>query len=340
MDHQSVAHAWAHDNYNRNGEINGSRVFATEHNRAIYSYGAHFCMARITDSVKFRCLINSGTYSSSTSTHMRYVSSAASHMAQFECSTPDAEFHTIYDREMVKLISDIRDIDAAKSSQAEMQARVDKRASKRLASSDLLDGWLDDRKNTVSYLTSKLIDRAKDLELFRKEFKITLKGRSRKVLLIRKKFASGDWSNVGVAEAKRAAREKIRLEKLRLEQAKESEQREAENLVKWLAGEDVRMYHQRGAAKLRVFNHPVSGYRVETNQGAHVPVRDAWALWRIATRCKQKGESLCPDRDAPINLGCYRLDSVSSNGNVVIGCHRIPYSEMERIAGEVEKSIA
>jgi hypothetical protein len=82
---------------------------------------------------------------------------------------------------------------------------------------------------------------------------------------------------------------------------------------------------------------------VETNQGSSIPVEDAWKLWTIVRRCVRKGtsyDSTDISKDNRIKFGGYDLDRITENGNVKIGCHRITYQEMDRIANDVEFVIA
>lgn len=338
MDHYSVAHAWAHDDYNRNGEANGHNVYATEHNRAIFSYGSHFCIARKTDSVRFHVLMTTRGYAVSTAKHLGYVRSAANHYRNctFHCEDPGKDFHGIYQEEMKGLVDMVDDLDKAKAKKAEVEERIAKRAARKQPPSDKLAEWLEEWTEGVAYRTQQILDRVQELEDFRVEFKIKVKDCQKKVLMIRNKFRSDKWQSLSADEREfnRRALEKQREAQRRA--AEERAQREAENLEKWLKGDpDVRLHYQQGAAKLRVMENGERGARVETNQGAWVPIMAAHALWLLVNRTRREGEDFIPDEVDPIKVGHYKLDRVSSKGNVKIGCHQITFEEMDRIHKDV-----
>ena len=52
-----------------------------------------------------------------------------------------------------------------------------------------------------------------------------------------------------------------------------------ERLQRWLVGEDVLVGYHGGEALLRV-----KGSDVQTTQGAHITVSDAWKLWKLVRR--------------------------------------------------------
>lgn len=118
-------------------------------------------------------------------------------------------------------------------------------------------------------------------------------------------------------------------EKRRAKQEAERAKRDAETLDRWTAGEPIQPpHHYAGDTRLRV-----RAGLVETSHGANVPAADAWRLWPIADRARRTGETY--DAPADYRVGIYRLDHVSPQG-ARIGCHFIPFAEMERIKAEVE----
>lgn len=103
----------------------------------------------------------------------------------------------------------------------------------------------------------------------------------------------------------------------------------AERLEKWLSGDtSVSAYGLRElGVRLRI-----RGEVVETTRGAGIPVIDAIKLWPLIQRCKAGDKCFTPGQP----LGHYRLTKIRENGSIVVGCHDVPYSELERIAVQLE----
>jgi hypothetical protein len=70
---------------------------------------------------------------------------------------------------------------------------------------------------------------------------------------------------------------------------------------------------------------------VETSFGAEIPVADAERLWPVIQRV-MSGDK---DYDVGMELGGYRLTKIRRDGSIVVGCHDIAYSEIERIAQQL-----
>ena len=150
-----------------------------------------------------------------------------------------------------------------------------------------------------------------------------------------------------MAEAERVAQERA------AKRAAEEEARNAEGIAEWLAGTRV-VCPRTASPKLRVkaprgdrltdgadgpslANESV----IETSWGADIPVEDAKRLWPIIQR--QRREGLTHDFGGRFKVGHYRLQTIRSDGSIVVGCHDIAYTEIERIAvqlGLIEKVAA
>lgn len=125
-------------------------------------------------------------------------------------------------------------------------------------------------------------------------------------------YTNTDWQSV------RNARWNKRMELLRMSAE--------EKLTKWRAGESVGTAGlQRLPVALRI-----KGTRIETSHGAQVLIESARPLWALVKRSRQTGETYTCD----MNIDYYTAWEVS-NGDVRIGCHSIKYTEMERIAGQL-----
>lgn len=135
-----------------------------------------------------------------------------------------------------------------------------------------------------------------------------------------------------------------RLEKqVKAEEAKRERQRKAdeakraekmkEALAEWREGGDRDLWGLPYIA-LRLHTHHAKelGHlpkqTVETTRGARIPLDDAKRLWPLIQRTR-RGER---DYDVGMPLGDYRLTKIRRDGSIVVGCHDIPYSEIEGIA--------
>lgn len=102
----------------------------------------------------------------------------------------------------------------------------------------------------------------------------------------------------------------------------------AERIDRWLAGDTtVSSYGFRElGVKLRVL-----GDIVQTTKGANIPLTDAIKLWPMVQRCKAGDKCFTPGQP----LGSYKLTKIRENGSIVVGCHDVPYSELQRIATQL-----
>jgi hypothetical protein len=81
-----------------------------------------------------------------------------------------------------------------------------------------------------------------------------------------------------------------------------------------------------GACMLRL-----KGSVVQTSQGANIPAEDAVKLWpQVLLFKKTKSE-----RRSSVKLGVYHLARINVDGSVVVGCHHIPFTELELMAGQL-----
>lgn len=97
-------------------------------------------------------------------------------------------------------------------------------------------------------------------------------------------------------------------------------------LEAWKRGEDVRHSFYDLPIALRLHNGDV-----ETSHGATIPVDDAFRLWPLIQRT-MRGER---DYEVGMSLGHFRLSKIRRDGSIVVGCHDIAYSEVERIARQL-----
>ncbi|RUP22322.1 hypothetical protein [Methylobacterium sp.] len=101
----------------------------------------------------------------------------------------------------------------------------------------------------------------------------------------------------------------------------------------WLSGEPTAYYHgrdERGGAYLRV-----RGDVLETSLGAEAPLSHAIKAFRFVKLCRERGEAWHRN-GRTVRVGHFQVDSIEASGDFVAGCHRINWSEVERIAASLD----
>jgi hypothetical protein len=103
--------------------------------------------------------------------------------------------------------------------------------------------------------------------------------------------------------------------------------------ARWRAGEvfdawtNDRHYLQALPCMLRI-----KGEEVETSHGARVPVEHARVALGMVLKARANGEL---PWQGSFRVGYYRMERIDANGTVHIGCHKIPWAEIERLAPEL-----
>jgi hypothetical protein len=113
-----------------------------------------------------------------------------------------------------------------------------------------------------------------------------------------------------------------RLEAARADYAAE----DAAALQAWRDGGPLPSARWDDVPRLRVRNDVI-----ETSHGARVPLTVAPILWRLCTAARN-GSPRVFNGDAGPRIGHFRLNRVRADGSVVIGCHDIPWTELEHVA--------
>jgi hypothetical protein len=135
-------------------------------------------------------------------------------------------------------------------------------------------------------------------------------------------YTSPDLTALQV-QALEADKKQKELEKIRrAERIKE----QAEALEQWRAGHDVRNNFEVTA--LRIKNE-----EIQTTRGARIPLDHAIKFWGLIKSWHEKGVSYVKDHHS-IHLGNYSVNRFE-NGILTVGCHSIPYSEIESIAHQL-----
>jgi hypothetical protein len=121
--------------------------------------------------------------------------------------------------------------------------------------------------------------------------------------------------------AEKAAQERIRKAELA--------KRAAELANKWRTGEYDGYFHN-SSVMLRI-----RGEEIETSRGARVPISHAIRGLRFVREVVKRGEAFQTNGHT-FHLGHYQIDRIDVDGTLHAGCHVIPYTEIERIAPQLE----
>jgi hypothetical protein len=122
--------------------------------------------------------------------------------------------------------------------------------------------------------------------------------------------------------AEKACRQSDRLAKKR---AQEEAAEHAVNLALWRDGETTYLSRNFGVY-LRA-----NGEEMETSQGARVPLTHAHRAIKRVIAVRASGQAWHRN-GSTLPVGHYHIDSISKTGDVVAGCHRISWEEIERFA--------
>lgn len=102
---------------------------------------------------------------------------------------------------------------------------------------------------------------------------------------------------------------------------------QAENMALWLAGGDNRYGFDD-------FRLRIKDDEIQTSHGANIPVDHAVKIWPLLHKAHKSGKPFTPSIERTIHLGQYRLNGFADDV-LTVGCHRIPYSEVERMAEQL-----
>jgi hypothetical protein len=121
----------------------------------------------------------------------------------------------------------------------------------------------------------------------------------------------------------KADKEAKALEKIRrAERIKE----QAEALENWRNGLDVRNHFEITALRIK-------DDVIETSRGARIPLEHAIKFWGLIKAWHEKGTSYVKSNHS-IHLGNYAVNRFE-NDILTVGCHQIPYSEIQNIANQL-----
>lgn len=147
--------------------------------------------------------------------------------------------------------------------------------------------------------------------------------------------------NVRDSDQFKAAQERFKAEAA-LRERREREERERRNAAKlaaWLAGDSVYVSASResGAAYLRAAqverdaSGAIVGGRLETSQGAEVPLVEAVRAFRFIKLVRERGQAWHAN-GARIQVGHFELSWIQADGTMRAGCHLFEWRDVEELA--------
>lgn len=285
--HNEVAHAWA----NKTGKH--KRGFAMLYDGdVIYSWGKHFAIARhvTLDDCSHAVLFTTEGYSVSTAKHKTIVRRAVNGHRVFYVADVLADSHDAHMRNYNERLEHVAEI-VKRAKRARTNGPWLAETAERILqeANEYADAFgLGQPHHTLADLDAALAD-----ALARRE------------------------------EAARKANEE-RAHRLRLQRI---EQRHRINplLVEWINGGNPQYsVGSNYAFRMRPFVR-VKGNVVETTWGASVPLSAAVRAFRLAAQCRAKGEAWEPKGMGGMMIGDFALRRIGPTGNLVVGCHDIPF---------------
>lgn len=274
----------------------------------VYSYGRHFCIARILPNGE--ALFTTRGYSVSTTRHISKARSAARHRTTLFCYDPDASARD----NMAHARSEIRTtLDNAERPRLRQTTR-DAHKARALHIAEQANAYLaalpEEERGAEAPIDTSALEGLRDALIAAEEA-------SRRIY---------------------AEQQAARLVDLQT------------SLAKWRAGEVIQRT-ELSALPVALRLHKSAGTHntggllpdagsvgrdvIQTSYGAEIPVSFAPRLWALVQRVRAGGV-LCDVSSLPSRaLGVYHLNVIRADGSIVVGCHDIPYSELELMAREL-----
>lgn len=305
-DNHSVAHAWANQAYQR---AHGSN-YRFEGNK-LYSYAE--CIAVLLP--RNHVAITTKRWSDTTQRHISMARQATHHRTAVYCRNPEWT-----PEENRRHIMGVIEYDMLHFPKVELKKDGKESELSKRRRTNAIKLILDQCTQINAYL--KAVDR-EDLIL---PIPLDIKKES---------------EELGERIAKQKAEEEQRQKEEKERIAREAK----DDLQAWkehrLEGRQIRSGFSALPVALRLMPKDGEAQVVETSWGANIPVADALRVWKWVKVARRLKMDITPDDGLPreqTHLGHYRLDRISKEGNMKVGCHIILYGEIEAIAKALELS--
>lgn len=276
-----LSHIWAND---PDSSVYKSANSMSCHYGVLFSYNtaiAHLIPERNT------VIINTASYSHSTSKHQGHARSASNHFDTIFLNIPKMNLNTLVygQRDFETLILKHSEDKAAKLLVKASRARI--RAG-----------------------------------IYYSEAIFIYENLNKYAQLLNLNYAMPDLTSI---QAQAIEADKKAKELAKIAQAKRIIE-EAEDLEKWRLGQDIRRYFELTALRIK-------DDEIQTTRGARIPVDHAIKFWGLIKSWHDKGVQYVKDHHS-IHLGHYSVNSFKDDV-LTVGCHTIPYSEIESIAHQL-----
>lgn len=291
-----VAHLWSQRDKKRARSSNGNFSFE---GATLYSYSTPIAQFYDVDGGEV-CLVTSRRYSVTTSgKHMTALWRALS-----------------YDRSNVFVVPNVTPVLIGGREHVENLAHLVAAFDERATYAQRAKQYYGDAND----LHGELSDLAEKAERYAKLFELPAPQFDNPAEVARRVFAKRAERDTPEAIAKR--------EKARVKRAERQARIDADREGAWRRGE-LHTLPRSGygvPALLRV-----KGDRLETSQGATVPLADAIRVYKFVKLCRERGEGWQRNgRSLPV--GHFSVDAVYPGGDFKAGCHLIQWPEIEQAA--------
>lgn len=326
-----VAHVWAAQTQHH-GQ-NGKGTFRFQ-GGSLYSYGVE--IARIVDTpAKTKAvLLNDRSYSLTTTAHQARASRAVSHLPRFRLNGA-----SLWDKPKEAHLAILAD--SVKILGTASRARVNgphylERARRRVEEANTF-ARLFKLRAPNAVLDDNLVETVRRREAqIEQQTKRTAKKAAAERLRVYRSRAEAYLNGTGEVWWKPNPRADAAFHQLPAEMRKllldEMAKRSAKAAADWRAGGlyDGTLLRD-GPTRLRIADKAV-----QTSRGAEVPVKDAKRLFPKIVAQRKLGQALdMHSATRPFPIGNFRLSKIEVDGSIVVGCHEIPWSEIELIAREL-----
>lgn len=296
-----VAHRWAQDDPNVRTIQSGHMSFQREadEDQVLFSYRTPIATIVSTPSGERVALVTTRGHSSSTARHTSEALGAIGRQRVFQVPNvrPTPKGHH-------------ENVEAFLKKAGELYARVPK-ARTRGAS------LLEQARRTLNH--AEQYAQAFDIPFERPELDDVARVVEERAAAEKKRHAKE------LAAAKRAQKRRERAQRIE----------DKSRFERWLEGSA----QEWCPASYRVDEHGSSYLRrvddldeVQTSGGARVPWKQALRLYQFAKRCRDAAEGWHNVEERRVYVGIYKLDSVTAEGNVTIGCHFLSWERMHELA--------
>lgn len=296
----------------------------------VYSYGRHYPLATIATNKKGdeAAIINASGYSVTTQKHIREAWEAVNHYTRFlvyDTEAMGAIAGCSTQRNLEHITTGLSDaiIRAINCYHSRLRGDLIKRKPETLQK--WKDATLSECNNYIQLLEWFGVKMTKDA-----------------------KKALAQLSGLSPIEAKEAAKKAAALEAKK--RAKAEAERNKQNLIvineaitHWLAGKDFFELNTKNGmthyCRDWVYRHEqallrIKGDDIETSKGASFPVKHAILAFNIIQNV-MSSEKQWVKNGKTIHLGNFQIDKIEPDGTVIAGCHTVQYSEIKRIAAQL-----